>query len=86
MTSERLQLLEQSIAAMSDTLARLVAATNGGDGGGGDGGGGGGGGVGRGNPLVEFIRTMFVQDPGDAGDGLARRIDRDVVDEAFNPE
>jgi hypothetical protein len=42
--------------------------------------------VGRGNPLVEFIRTMFVQDPGDAGDGLARRIDRDVVDEAFNPE
>ena len=40
---------------------------------------------GRGNPLVEFFRTMFVQDPGDGGDGLARRIDRDVVDEAFNP-
>ena len=51
--------------------------------------GGGGGGDGgereRGNPLVEFFRTMFVQDPGDGGDGLARRIDRDVVDEAFDP-
>jgi len=42
-------------------------------------------GPGRGNPLVEFFRTMFVQDPGDGGDGLARRIDRDVVDEAFDP-
>ena len=65
--------------------AARAAAGNPGEAGGG-GGGGGGGGVGRGNPLVEFIRTMFVQDPGDAGDGLARRIDRDVVDEAFNPE
>ena len=63
--------------------AARAAAGNPGEAGGG---GGGGGGVGRGNPLVEFIRTMFVQDPGDAGDGLARRIDRDVVDEAFNPE
>ena len=27
------------------------------------------GGAGRGNPLVEFFRTMFVQDPGTAGTG-----------------
>ena len=49
------------------------------------GGGGGGGERERGNPLVEFFRTMFEQDPGDGGDGLARRIDRDDVDEAFDP-
>jgi len=62
-------------------LEAARAAAN--DRGGGE--GGGEGERGRGNPLVEFFRTMFVQDPGDGGDGLARRIDRDVVDEAFNP-
>ena len=62
-------------------LEAARAAAN--DRGGGE--GGGEGERGRGNPLVEFFRTMFVQDPGDGGDGLARRIDRDVVDEAFDP-
>lgn len=41
---------------------------------------------GRFNPLLEFFRTMFVQDPGDGGGALQRQMRRNNAAPDANDE